>query len=179
MVLEEQDDPDLSIGGVKRLRLRASESVDKQGNPDGTGTGMGWFPGYAINVETGERLNMAFGEDSWLVNENGADMMWNPTSNITEGFGSTNTRWGGKHYIYVFRSDQQGEQRGVPAIDRDQHQCECKGERHQLPPYRAYDEGKVLYEIFSRYEDNFTRGCQRYMEILLYMGRHAPYWRRA
>ena len=34
-----------------------AQSVDKDGNPDGTGTGMGWFPGYAVNLETGERLN--------------------------------------------------------------------------------------------------------------------------
>lgn len=64
--------------------------------------GMGWFPGYAIDVQTGERLNMAFSEDSWLGKENGADMKWNPTSNIEEPlFGEL--RFGGKHMIYVFR----------------------------------------------------------------------------
>jgi len=66
--------------------------------------GMGWFPGYAINVETGERLNMAFSEDSWLKNENGADMLWNPTDKIVEElFGEL--RFGGKHMIYVFRNN--------------------------------------------------------------------------
>ena len=39
------------------------------------------FPGYAIDLETGERLNIIFSEDSWLTSENGNDMM-NPTSNI-------------------------------------------------------------------------------------------------
>ena len=64
--------------------------------------GMGWFPGYAINVETGERLNMAFSEDSWLGKENGADMLWNPTDRVVEPlFGEL--RMGGKHMIYVFR----------------------------------------------------------------------------
>ena len=43
---------------------------------------MGWFPGYAIDIQTGERLNIIFAEDSWLTNENGNDMIWNPTSNI-------------------------------------------------------------------------------------------------
>jgi hypothetical protein len=66
--------------------------------------GMGWFPGYAINAETGERLNMAFSEDSWLKNENGADMLWNPTDKIVEElFGEL--RFGGKHMIYVFRNN--------------------------------------------------------------------------
>ena len=64
--------------------------------------GMGWFPGYAVNIETGERLNMAFSENSWLGKENGADMQWNPTSRIVEDlFGEV--RFGGMHMIYVFR----------------------------------------------------------------------------
>ncbi len=43
-------------------------------------TGMGWFPGYAIDVATGERLNIVYGESSWLTGDNGADMMWNPST---------------------------------------------------------------------------------------------------
>ena len=45
-----------------------------------TSTGWSWFPGYAIDLETGTRLNMAFGENSWMVGDNGNDMRWNPTS---------------------------------------------------------------------------------------------------
>ena len=82
--------------------MRDAASVDQFGQPDGTGNGMGWFPGYAIDLETGERLNMAFGEDSHLANENGRDMMWNPSSNVISNLG---TIWfGGKHYIYVFKN---------------------------------------------------------------------------
>jgi hypothetical protein len=79
---------------------------------------MGWFPGYAINVETGERLNMAFGEDSWLQAENGADMIWNPTDKtVTEG-PFDDTRLGGKHYIYVFRNNIVSEsQSAYPLYD--------------------------------------------------------------
>ncbi|MBI9067129.1 MAG: T9SS type A sorting domain-containing protein [Salinivirgaceae bacterium] len=113
----------LSEGGAIRFTMRAAPSVDKDGNPaDITfgdnlsdadspnyikSTGMGWFPGYAIDVETGMRLNMIFGEDSWLVGENGNDMLWNPTSefgdqifNMTGGNSGT-PYFGGKHYIYV------------------------------------------------------------------------------
>lgn len=64
--------------------------------------GMGWFPGYAIDVETGERLNMAFSEDSWLGDANGKDMLWNPTSEMAE-FLFGELRFGGKHMIYIFR----------------------------------------------------------------------------
>jgi hypothetical protein len=92
-----------------KLRLRKSASVDKDGNPDNTGTtGMGWFPGYAIDVETGERLNMAFGESSRLVGDNGRDMKWNPSSGLATdlywytGGSSGEVLMGGKHFVYVF-----------------------------------------------------------------------------
>ena len=56
-------------------------SVDKNGNPDNSGTtGFGWFPGYAINVETGERLNIMFAENSADEYNHGNDMIFNPTN---------------------------------------------------------------------------------------------------
>ena len=91
-----------AIGNAEKQLLRESPSVDKNGNPDGTGHGMGWFPGYALDIETGERLNIGFGEDSYHPNENGADMLFNPTSAIYDANGDT--VFGGKHYIYVFQN---------------------------------------------------------------------------
>jgi hypothetical protein len=61
---------------------------------------MGWFPGYALDVETGRRLNMAYGENSFLSGENGADMIWNPTDNFFNSIGSP--LLGGQHTVYVF-----------------------------------------------------------------------------
>jgi hypothetical protein len=64
-----------------------------------TPQGLSWFPGYAINLETGERLDIIFGEDSWLKGDNGDDMLWNPSSNM---FGKTGeAKYGGRHYIYI------------------------------------------------------------------------------
>jgi hypothetical protein len=102
-VFELADLPALAEGGAYKMGLRKGTSVDKSGAPNPNidyPTGMGYFPGYAINVETGERLNIAFGEDSWLTAYHGRDMIWNPTSDIADQLG--NTVWGGKHYIYVF-----------------------------------------------------------------------------
>ncbi len=101
-VVEMQDNPDLAADNVNKQEIRTAPSVDKYGAPDGTGTGMSWFPGYAIDLTTGERLNMAFSEDSWLGNENGRDMMFNPTENMYTNFGEA--LFGGKHYVYVFRN---------------------------------------------------------------------------
>jgi len=114
-VIEMGEDDFLSEGNVNKFYLRSRASIDKDGNPDGTGTGMGWFPGYAINVETGERLNVMYGEDSWLKGENGADMMFNPTSNYSTDLGIN--IWGGKHYLYIFGSYNSANNDQSPAYD--------------------------------------------------------------
>ena len=116
-VVEAQDDNALSIGGITKMGLRQDSSINKEGVVDGSGTiGMGWFPGYAIDIETGERLNIIFAEDSWSTSENGNDMKWNPTSKIitdefpqynfqTGEFSGGNYLLGGKHFIYVVRGE--------------------------------------------------------------------------
>lgn len=117
-VLETQENPALSWdGNTSKLGVKLKPSVDKMGNPaaNPTGpsstnsmdanyissTGMGWFPGYALDVNTGTRLNIAFGEDSNLGNDNGNDMMFNPSSNFYDS--NNEAVFGGKHYVYVFR----------------------------------------------------------------------------
>lgn len=109
-VFEMCEDTALSEGQAAKLDLRNAYGWILQGDQlvrDYSDEGKGWsyFPGYAIDVETGQRLNMAFGENSWMVAERGNDMLWNPTStmavspgdNITGGY-----RFGGQHYVYVF-----------------------------------------------------------------------------
>jgi hypothetical protein len=109
-VVEASDDAALAVGGAEKFNLRESPSVDKDGNPDGTGNGWGWFPGYAVDMETGMRLNMMFAEDSWLVGENGADMLWNPTSRPFISLpGSFQITFGGKHFTYVMGTAYQGD----------------------------------------------------------------------
>ena len=140
-VLEIGDDFVPTVGDAERFNLRMSPSVDKEGAPDGSGTGMGWFPGYAINIETGERLNMAFGENSWLSQSNGADMIWNPTDETFDGNFDpdllspfVNPIFGGGHYIYVFGHNGDDPGDDVP----------------------AYDEGEFIYSKLS--ENNFDPG---------------------
>jgi len=114
VVFETGNDRSATEGGVPYYAQRAASNVDKNGNPDGSldplgnpGVGMGWFPGYAINVETGERLNIAFGEDSGLPNQNGRDMKLNPTDRLFD-FDTLNlqldTVMGGRHYVYIINT---------------------------------------------------------------------------
>lgn len=118
-VLEMSIYSELAEGNAPRFSMRRHPSVDKEGNYAEIGQGpsenpndanyisdhgMGWFPGYALNLETGERMNLMFGEDSWLVDENGRDMLFNPTSNVVKG-SNNEFVFGGKHYVYVMRHD--------------------------------------------------------------------------
>ena len=127
----------LSENGAKPFYLRKAPSIDKDGNPSAatyeealalapsddpesasyiSPYGMGWFPGYAIDIETGARLNIAYGEDSFYPDLNGRDMMFNPPAvkESTANGGSQLTDpvifdqvdqtavFGGKHYVYVY-----------------------------------------------------------------------------
>lgn len=95
-------------GTARRHNIRKSPSVNQNGQPDGDARdGLGWFPGYAINLETGERLNIAFAEASGLPAENGRDMIFNPSENLVipdPNGGPQLNVLGGKHFIYVLRS---------------------------------------------------------------------------
>lgn len=80
---------------------------------DAEDVGYSWFPGYAINVETGERLNVMFSENSFYGTDNGKDMIWNPSDRVlttTFGPSGNNLRYGGEHYVYVMNSRYDGGQ---------------------------------------------------------------------
>ncbi|MEO0469673.1 MAG: hypothetical protein AAF206_08645 [Bacteroidota bacterium] len=94
--------PNSSLGtGAWQLSAKWSDNVDKTGTSQGAKTeddhGLGWFPGYAINVNTGQRLSLFFGESEWDRLNRGNDMLFNPTSD----FGQNLDRVGGRHYVWV------------------------------------------------------------------------------
>ena len=119
-------------GGSQNFQLRGHASVGKDGQDDNSGTtGMGWFPGYAIDVETGCRLNVFFGENSVyrpdepvlsnisninsLMTLNGGDMLFNPSSDQfvdLDGSGNFTASFelplGGQHYVYVSTTEYDG-----------------------------------------------------------------------
>jgi len=107
-----------STGGTRPTYL----SKNKDMSDDSSSVGMSWFPGYAYDVETGERLNVFFGENSMyngsVIEEHlnpgsstGNDMIFNPTSvrNVGPGAIDENVQFlrsvlGGQHIIYVAKS---------------------------------------------------------------------------
>ncbi|MEM6770654.1 MAG: hypothetical protein AAF597_08735, partial [Bacteroidota bacterium] len=90
--------------------------VDTNVDPD-QDRGMGWFPGYAYDVETGQRLEIFWGENSlydgreigdegFVAQSNGNDMIWNPSSTIIDpvpgpGISLYDFVAGGQHFFYV------------------------------------------------------------------------------
>ena len=122
-----------TVGGAENFDVRRSPSVgleagsDGLPEPDGDGIGMGWFPGYAIDVETGKRLNIFFGENSVYRNDNptleglnpnysgleprGADMTFNPSNQLVVGTDLPSLLdfyAGGQHYVYVTDQEYDG-----------------------------------------------------------------------
>ena len=118
VVVELCQEEALAQGQARTGKPRGRASIDKNGRSAGQAgynaaegdlvstTGMGWFPGYAIDVETGRRLNIAYGENSFLGGQNGTDMLWNPTSRLFDNV--FNPVFGGQHVIYVIGEDING-----------------------------------------------------------------------
>jgi hypothetical protein len=128
-----------------KWQLRRHKSVDKHGDTLGmpgfnttdglsiADSSMGWFPGYAINVETGERLNIIFSENSADHLNNGNDMVWNPTNNLVNAAGTAVN--GGMHYIYILGHNSDGNFTiGPEVIPSD---------------VRRYDGGQSVYQMLS------------------------------
>lgn len=110
-----------TIGDAKHFEVRRSPSIDQNGNPLNDNTfGFSYFPGYAVDVETGKRLNIFFGEASVFHGANisllqgdpniCSDMIFNPSAQIYADAVSVPLKYvvGGHHYIYVTRQDYDG-----------------------------------------------------------------------
>ncbi|NUM31751.1 MAG: hypothetical protein HUU47_05440 [Bacteroidetes bacterium] len=134
-VLEMSDDSILSQGKARKFHLRKHNSIDINGNEITSEKGRSWFPGYAVNVETGERLNIIFGEDSRQFSNNGRDLKWNPTSDAGfYGNGSGILANGGRHYIYIMGS--------------------YSGTGTSQPFLPNYDEGNAYFNLLNSIDGN-------------------------
>lgn len=112
-------------------KRRGLPSVDKEGNPDNSfssypqtnpwpSRGMGWFPGYAIDLDKGIRLNMMFAE-SEQYGPKGKDLKWEPIpATIPSGFPPTfeTDPVGGKNFVYVMNTAYDEGKKMEAAFDR-------------------------------------------------------------
>ena len=125
--------------------------------------GMGWFPGYAIDVESGARLNIIFGENSYLEDLHGRDMQFNPPAlmknTVDEIYGERSQYYdpavyrqidqepvfGGGHFVYIMGMDDRIQ--GVP------NNSPVPPERFNAP---AYDAGAHYFDILYLFQGNST-----------------------
>jgi hypothetical protein len=167
-VIEMCLDKNLSENKANAFGLRKHPSVDKNGNyaaatydeavameasddPNDpnyiSAWGMGWFPGYAIDIETGARLNIMFGEDSFYPELNGRDMLMNPPA-VKESTAAGGSQlsdpvifnqidgtaiFGAKHYVYILPMNKS---------TAGAYQLTCP----------AYDAGKFMFEHLNMFE---------------------------
>lgn len=187
-VIEMCVDKNLAEGGVERFFIRKHASINAAGKtceelgiePDPTDpnnpafiaeNGMGWFPGYAIDVETGARLNIAYGEDSYLEDLGGRDMKFNPSklqkATVDQLYGESSQLmdpvlfrgadnepvFGGKHYVYIWRMDS------IPMISSSPY--------HNVKNF-AYDGGQLLYNTMNYIQNLTNTGTARTLNDNLY-----------
>ena len=123
----------INFRGLSQFDLVRRPAASKEAGSDGLPLddpdlpdGFAWFPGYAVDVETGKRLNIFFSENTIFSPDNAAmegvdesllvgdDRMWNPTATIFEPEEDLpgNSQWhvGGHHFIYVTDMEYDGSQ---------------------------------------------------------------------
>ena len=208
-VVELCGDEKLSQGGVKQFSMRKAASIDKDGNPyidPATGEpfcdwandtaamhisdnpedpnyispqGMGWFPGYVIDIESGARLNIVYGEDSYLEDLNGRDMMFNPPAllknTVDEVYGENSQYYdpaifrqvdrepvfGGKHYVYIIGMDKPTD---IPSSSP------LPATQFYAP---AYDAGQYFFNMLYVFQNNsnYEKTLNRFLwRQVMYIG---------
>ena len=143
--------------------------------------GMGWFPGYAIDVESGARLNIMYGENSYLEDLNGRDMKFNPPmllkSTVEENLGQYSQMYdpaiyrqvgatqdeevfGGRHYVYIFGVDMPDDISSTSPIET----------KYFGSP--AYDAGSAYSQLFFQLQ-NLKPSVSSV--LIMYLYRQAQY----
>ncbi|TVR77229.1 MAG: T9SS C-terminal target domain-containing protein [Saprospirales bacterium] len=124
------DDAGLNWRGHTMFDLVDRPAASKNAGPDGLPeddfdlpNGFAWFPAYAIDVETGRRLNIFFAENTVYSPENlnsdisslpgaylsGDDRIWNPGPHkLIPGSEIHRHHAGGQHFIYITSTEYDG-----------------------------------------------------------------------
>ena len=189
-VIEEQEDPSLAEGFVNdaqsKFFLRRHAGWNGLTGPDHntpiysdkpSDIGMSYFPGYAIDQSTGKRLNIVFGEDSYLSADNGSDMIWNPTSSFFSYYNGS-ILFGGKHIVYILNTQYDSAKsfvttlRGATATNSNQKAAFTAAAWVGIPilnpsvPFKALnDNGVGLIPTTTRMRFRVTRPYASYAAV--------------
>ena len=100
---------------------------------------------------------MAFGENSFLVSENGADMIWNPTDQAVDASG--NPLMGGMHPVYIFSYKNKSINNYIVGYDHPEY---VKGISDQLSGNQLYQD-MLLIESNNATQKRYTYGSMSWV----------------
>ncbi len=154
-----------------KWQLRREKSRDKNGSPTTPGvdpvsdSSMSWFPGYAINIETGERLNIIFSENSADAVNHGNDMVWNPTNIIKDAAG--NLVNGGMHYIYILGHNSDGNfTLGTDIVPSDARRYDLGASTYQMLQGPASWGRKYSTYTANQKQNKWAILCELFKDIM-------------
>ncbi|MCE2962524.1 MAG: hypothetical protein ACK5UE_02625 [Chitinophagales bacterium] len=144
-------------GNAFKGQLRQATSVDKEGLPLGADKGLGYFPGYAINLETGVRMNVYFGENSRFRGKNAANMRWDPDTTTETVLG--NPLYGGSQFIYIMNTPYDNENTAIQdaaLLAANFNQFNGSGNARTLNPNVANFYRKIAWTCVPLTAKNFS-----------------------
>lgn len=106
---------------------------------DGTPSrGVSWFPGYAIDLDRGIRLNMMFSESSFLDPDRGNNLQWEPRANLSGLEGTRN-------FIYVLNTQYDNAVSAERSLDSLYRTFVSRPSNQFLPIVRRWHVENIMY----------------------------------
>ena len=102
-------------------------------NPSQASRGLSWFPGYAIDLDRGVRLNMMFSESYMIDPDKGNDLQWEPRTGQS----------GSRNFILVMNTpydEGKAAERGIDSIYATNSSLNAT-----LAAYRAWSVDNIMY----------------------------------
>lgn len=141
----------ISTSQVTRVRFGLAKSnlpsVDRNFNPDGTlsgfnnqpSRGMSWFPGYAIDLDRGVRLNMMFSESRlYDPSPNGNDLRYEPRASLGGDQGT-------KNFVFVMNTPYDEGRRIEAQLDSIYTNFATQPLPSFMPRVRSWHLANIMY----------------------------------
>jgi hypothetical protein len=133
--------PKWTLAKSRRPSVNQDYAPDNSLNPyDNTkgSRGMSWFPGYAIDLDRGIRLNMMFSESYILDPQNGNDLKWEPRANLGGLEGTRN-------FIYVLNTAYDNARQAEFDLEKIYSENVSRPAPQFLPIVRKWHVDNIMY----------------------------------
>lgn len=152
--------------GYTKSRKR-SVNIDFQTDPNlvspyngAPSTGVSWFPGYAIDLDRGVRLNMMFSESQVTDTAGGNDLRYEPIIDY-----KTRASDGSKNYIFVMNTVYDQGRKAERDLDSILVNYQAQSLPNYLPKYRNWNMRNIMYTGLMGRVPNFATGLPLAMNL--------------